>query len=493
MTFNPDTLISVFDIPSGNDAYDLEWVDDLTAFCVGSKGIIYRTDDAGLTWEQEYSNADDYLYALEYDGEKLWAVGKYGVIMSREYTPVKADYTEEFTDGTADLTWMENTAAANLGGLNLTVAADSAGLTNVGIWTDDANTGLIYPDLGKKLKNYEVSADVYCVKGASASEPLYKGIAVKMDPVNMAYYRFVYRNSSTSSGALKLQGFDGANWYISKQWNAGVDFDTLETGFHNLKAQVIDNKFWCYVDGEMLPGCPFTHDGAPVVEAGYPGMYVYTGNVEFDNFKVNVLEYPAYNITANVDMGVMVRRGEFDPASSALDIIGTFDGWTGTAMTDVDADTIYTASLGGVEAGTTIEFKCRRNGAWDDTEEFPKGGANRTYLVTDTGDQVIPTFLYSDITEVAIDGVPAKYELSQNYPNPFNPATSINFQIPNAEMVKLNIYDLNGRKVAELFNTQMEAGYYNVTFDASALSSGMYIYRLTAGNFTDVKKMTLLK
>ena len=489
-----DTLSLYWDNPTSDNLYAIEFVNDTVGFVAGDDGCIFRTNDGGVTWEQEMSEADDYLYNLAYDGEYLWAVGKFAVIMNRKIVFPQADYVEEFADGDADLTWVENTAAGNPGGLNLTVAADSAGLTNVGIWTDDDATGLIYADLGRKLLNYEVSADVYVVKEPSATEPLYKGIAIKMDPVEMAYYRLVYRNSSSSSnGALKLQGFNGASWFISKQWNAGEDFDSLETGFHNLKAQVIDNKFWCYVDDELLPGCPFTHDGDPVVEAGFPGMYVYTGMLEFDNFKVKVLEYPAYNVTANVDMGIMVRREEFNPASSALDIIGSFDGWTGTPMTDVDGDTIYTASLGDHEAGTVLSFKCRRNGAWDNTEEFPYGGANREYTVTDDGDQVIPTFLYGDIDEVAIDGVPATFALEQNYPNPFNPATTVKFQIPNTEMVSINVYDISGRKVAEVMNTQLEAGYYSVNFNASVLPSGVYLYRITAGEFTDVKKMTLLK
>ncbi len=490
-----DSLEVVFEIPNKDDAYALEWVSDDVAFFAGSKGAIYRTEDAGETWEQEMSAADDYLYDLKYDGEKLWTAGRYGLIMSRKYEEVKADFTEEFSDGTPDLTWVENTANANPGGLNLTVAADSAGMTNVGIYADDANTGMLYVDTGKKLKNYEVSVDIYIEKEYSADQPYYPGLLIKADPEATKYYRFVYRNATSSMGALKFQGYDGS-WHGSKQWNAGVDFDTLETGFHNFKAQVVDNKFWLYIDGELLPGCPISQEDNPVLTAGYPGIYVYNatdGKVVFDNFKVNVYSFIDYHVTANVDMGIMVRRGDFDPASSALDIIGTFDGWTGTPMTDTDADTVYTASLGWHDAGTTIEFKCRRNGAWDNTEEFPSGGANRTYLVTEEENQVIPTFLYGDITEVAIDGVPEQYELSQNYPNPFNPATTIKFQIPATEMVTMNIFDLKGRKVAELFNTQMDAGYYNVTFDASALPSGMYIYRLTAGEFRDVKKMTLLK
>jgi photosystem II stability/assembly factor-like uncharacterized protein len=492
-----DTLAVSFTSPTNDNLYGFEFVSDSVAFVAGDDGAIFRTDDAGATWEQEMSEAYDYLYDLKYDGEYLWAVGKFGVIMNRKIILPQADYTEEFTDGTADLTWVENTAAANTGGLNLTVAADSAGLTNVGIWTDDANTGLIYADLGKKLLNYEVSADVYIVKEPSATEPLYKGIGIKMDPVEMAYYRLVYRNSSSSSnGAIKLQGFDGASWYISKQWDAGVDFDTLETGFHNFKAQVVDNKFWIYVDDELLPGCPYTHDGAPVVSAGYPGMYVYTGTVEFDNFKVNVLEYPKYAVTANVDMGVMVRRGEFDVASNNLDVMGSFDGWsTGVDMTDADGDTIWSAPIGEHEAGTTIYYKYRRNGAWDNTEEFPYGGPAREYVVLDQANQQMPAVLYGDITEVpdAVDGVPAEFALEQNYPNPFNPATTVKFQIPNSEMVNISIYDISGRKVAEVMNTQLEAGYYSVNFNASVLPSGVYLYRITAGTFNDVKKMTLLK
>lgn len=489
-----DTLYSVFDVPGGRDMYCIEFINDSLVYAAGQYGLVYRSYDAGETWEQVLTGANKTIQGLRYNGDKLWAIGQEGVIMSLDILETQADFTEEFTDGTADLTWLENTYAANTGGLNLTVVADSAGLTNVGIWTDDGNTGLIYPDLGRKLSNYEVSADVYVVKGASATEPLYKGIAVKMDPVDMAYYRFVYRNSSTSSGALKFQGFNGASWFATTQWNAGVDFDTLETGFHNLKAQVIDNKFWLYIDGELLPGCPISHDGAPVVSAGYPGIYVYTGTVEFDNFKVKVFEYPKYMVTANVDMGVMVRRSEFVPASSALDVMGSFNGWsTGIVMTDANADTIYSAEIGEHEAGTVINYKYRRNGAWDDTEEFPKGGPSREYVVLDEGNQDMPVVLYSDVAEVAIDGVPNDYALAQNYPNPFNPATTLKFQIPNADMVNISIYNVAGRKVADLMSEQLEAGYYTVNFNASALPSGVYLYRLTAGEFSSVKKMTLLK
>lgn len=85
------------------------------------------------------------------------------------------------------------------------------------------------------------------------------------------------------------------------------------------------------------------------------------------------------------------------------------------------------------------------------------------------------------------------YVLFQNYPNPFNPTTTISFSIPKEGKVELAVYDLLGRKVAELINKTLSAGKYNVNFDGSTLASGMYIYKITAGSFTKSKKMLLLK
>jgi len=94
---------------------------------------------------------------------------------------------------------------------------------------------------------------------------------------------------------------------------------------------------------------------------------------------------------------------------------------------------------------------------------------------------------------VVIVDIPTEFSLSQNYPNPFNPSTAINFGLPNASNVSLKIYNILGEQVASLVNKVMPAGYHTVTFDASKLASGMYIYRLEAGSFVQVKKMMMLK
>ncbi len=89
--------------------------------------------------------------------------------------------------------------------------------------------------------------------------------------------------------------------------------------------------------------------------------------------------------------------------------------------------------------------------------------------------------------------IPQTFILNQNYPNPFNPVTKIEFSIPFEEFVSLKVFDILGREVAVPVSKNMKAGKYTVDFDASKLSSGVYIYRIEAGRFTDAKKMILIK
>lgn len=89
--------------------------------------------------------------------------------------------------------------------------------------------------------------------------------------------------------------------------------------------------------------------------------------------------------------------------------------------------------------------------------------------------------------------VPLEFNVYQNYPNPFNPETVISFDIAQAGLVKLDVFDIMGQKVASLVDEVKDAGRYNVKFNASALSTGTYFYKLVQGNNTSVKKMILIK
>jgi hypothetical protein len=102
------------------------------------------------------------------------------------------------------------------------------------------------------------------------------------------------------------------------------------------------------------------------------------------------------------------------------------------------------------------------------------------------------SFEYSNVIEAEIN-IPNKFSLSQNYPNPFNPSTVICYQLAAGSQVTLMVYDVLGNEVATLVNEEKQPGVYEVEFDASQLSSGIYFYKLKAGNFTETKKMILLK
>ena len=98
-----------------------------------------------------------------------------------------------------------------------------------------------------------------------------------------------------------------------------------------------------------------------------------------------------------------------------------------------------------------------------------------------------------DVGEETGSIIPDQYCLYQNYPNPFNPVTHIEFSLPRRSHVKLSVYDILGRKVASLIDKSLEAGFYMIDWNAESLASGIYFYRLITDQFTQTKKMSLIK
>ena len=89
--------------------------------------------------------------------------------------------------------------------------------------------------------------------------------------------------------------------------------------------------------------------------------------------------------------------------------------------------------------------------------------------------------------------MPTNFKLHQNFPNHFNPITRIKYELPEKTQVNISIYDILGQRVKELKNEMREPGFYEIEFNASNLSSGVYFYLIEAGKFKDVKKMLLIK
>jgi hypothetical protein len=199
---------------------------------------------------------------------------------------------------------------------------------------------------------------------------------------------------------------------------------------------------------------------------------------------------------------------------------GTWAGWGSSLMSDTtrkmwddgthgdatSGDTIYTITyFMSPDSGHTVGQECKF-GINGGDNEGGEGGYGNNHIVNIDDSQaesylyvafgsINPTF-YSEWTPtrgVGVEDIVETYVLAQNYPNPFNPVTNITFALPTSSDVNLTVFDMAGRIVKTLVNGYVNAGSYDVTFDASNLASGVYFYKLSADNTNIVKKMVLMK
>jgi hypothetical protein len=199
---------------------------------------------------------------------------------------------------------------------------------------------------------------------------------------------------------------------------------------------------------------------------------------------------------------------------------GTWAGWGSSLMSDTNrvmyddgthgdataGDTIYTLTyMMSPDSGHTVGQECKF-GINGGDNEGGEGGYGNNHIVNIDDSQaesylyiafgsINPTF-YSDWTYtpgVGVADLPAEFTLAQNYPNPFNPTTTITFAMPSSANVKLSVFDMAGRHVKTLVNGYVNAGSYDVNFNAANLASGVYFYKLTSDNVNIVKKMVLMK
>ena len=152
----------------------------------------------------------------------------------------------------------------------------------------------------------------------------------------------------------------------------------------------------------------------------------------------------------------------FQPAATVFDTV-------------VESDTMVTVS--GLEGETVHFWRVRASNEFGNSQ-----------WSGDWSFQTAPVTLVDDG-----EGLPDHFALRQNYPNPFNPATTIEFSVPHEENVTLIVYDVLGREVAELYNGRPMPGTYRVTFDASSLPSGVYLYRIQSDSYTKTKRMVYIK
>ncbi len=290
---------------------------------------------------------------------------------------------------------------------------------------------------------------------------------------------------------------DPNSWGISSIWGA-VDNDddasadlyiAIDDDFLYFAGEVTDNVYTPWVEGD---GNWYEHDALEF----FFGLYDQSG--------------PRHNAMYRGD------NPDYKLVFHDQNVTRDNDGWTNMGTTGdgnyyfegFNPDYVFEAKISLDSLATQAGFEDARfhpqagmkiimepiihdnDGSWE-------GNVQSSPNNTDNAWQTTAVWSHSFITAggTAIDDVetPAVYSLSSNYPNPFNPSTMISYEIGQSEHVKLSVYNVLGQEVMVLVNDVQQAGAHNVQFQAGTLASGIYMYRLEAGNFTSTHKMILMK
>jgi len=247
------------------------------------------------------------------------------------------------------------------------------------------------------------------------------------------------------------------DWFASNPM-AVTQTGTAHTGSSAAKMEVIDLGGFAFIP--ILQSLTSSFGGHPVSE-------------KHGSLQGWFQSMPLGNDVLSIVVGMLDGSSNVVGAG-AIVIPGTITGWTQFTVP------IY-YDLGSPNPETTIITF-----AILDTSTGESGTIGSMAYVDDI------TFTSPSAVE-QVSGLPQNFNLSQNYPNPFNPSTKIEYSIPQASFVQLKVYDILGNEVATLVSEEQSAGSYRADFSGAGLSSGMYIAKLQAGNYTKTIKMTLLK
>jgi len=189
----------------------------------------------------------------------------------------------------------------------------------------------------------------------------------------------------------------------------------------------------------------------------------------------------AYTSMSNYEVKALIKTKSGVTNPKVFWTTDTLSGFSELAMTNTGSDT-FRAYIPSQPLNTKVYYYIQANST--------SGRSIKKPITAPSGNF---RFTVTNPTGISENGQPVAFGLSQNYPNPFNPVTVINFNIASKSFVSLKVYDMLGREVSVLVSEEKQPGEYKAFFNGSGLSSGMYFYTLTAGNFSETRKMMLMK
>jgi YVTN family beta-propeller protein len=287
---------------------------------------------------------------------------------------------------------------------------------------------------------------------------------------------------STLSGGNKVNVIDGSTNTVTTTVNVGNNTEGIDVNTTTNRVYVAnrDDNSVSIIDGStnIVIGSPVTVGTYPVGLAVNP----VTNRI----YTTNEGNYTVSSINANLTLPVELSSFTAKAIPTAVQLIWTTATEKNNAGFSIErsSDAKTFATIGFLKGfGTTTEPK-----TYNFTDRNASGKVTYRLKQIDFDGK----YEYSKTVE-AEAATPKAFSLEQNYPNPFNPTTNVGYVIPLTSAVTLRVYDVLGREVATLVNTTQSAGRYEVAFEASKFASGVYFYRLQAGNFSEMKKMLLVK
>jgi photosystem II stability/assembly factor-like uncharacterized protein len=433
---------------------DLIWVDFYNSslgYVVGSDGVILKTTNGGYNWFNLQSGTNYDIRSISSPEENIGYI-------------IYSNYIAKTTNGGESWTVLDNFPGDLLYAMCF---SDSSHGTILTIYQYGQTSKILRTNDGGNSW-IEQNSGVYAYLLGVDFVDAFNGIIVGMNGIIIRTTDGGNTWINSVSGTLKILE-DVSYSDINNATAVGYEGTILRTtnGGNSWTNQVSNTNLRL-----MAVSFPDSDNGTTV---GVNGTILHTSNggvpVELTSFIVKVLENKVEltwsTATETNNSGFEILRGVY-PAIGGTQ---NDNSWK---------------SIGFVPGfGTTTEPK-----SYSFTDEDVTTGIYRYCLKQIDFDG---TFEYSNEIDVEIDITLKEYFLYQNYPNPFNPTTTIKYDLPNKSDVSLIIYDMLGRKVKELVNTRQQAGRYEIHFNSSTLTSGVYFYQIIADKFINSRKMILQK
>ncbi|MCB9211587.1 MAG: T9SS type A sorting domain-containing protein [Ignavibacteriales bacterium] len=469
------------DSVTGQEFNNLEVKDSLNAVAIGDNDLFRYTEDGGEIWYSDYISNES-LKGITINSDKFWIVGGNalkGKIYSGNYFNNWTELSKLFT--TAELTDMDfydkdHGICVGIGGAILKTTDNGKAWENLDLVSFDLSS-ISYLDKNNIFISGRNGAFVKTSDGGISWEitfPFQKNVKtkIKFHSPSLGYIFYEHGNlAKTTDG--------GANWFIVKEYE-NYDFtfaDSMNLWLLSSPLETDYSEIYHSQDG----GNNWTTNELPYFADAINFVDEQRGWLSSENKLYRTNDGGTTWNVVNENLPNIIDRILF--IDDKLGFLLTRDHYFGNSVA------IQYTMDGGENFKSIIDF-------------------SQIYDLTATSNKIWGYDQHGHILEIDLDkitdidnvnnNIANKFSLEQNYPNPFNPTTMINYSIPNTEFlnqtfVEVKIYDVLGREIKTLVNKVQNPGNYQIEFDGSSLSTGVYLYVLKVGGYVEAKKMLLLK